>query len=310
VRIKPVLYLALILSVGYAAYTQAENVGTNTTSGQIYRDDMYGFQITLPKGWMAKEVGHEQDHYGYAFLTINNQRQDLDCGDGWWAESGWNFHGRKTELQSNEVYMCIGYDGGPILMTMSTDTVGHDLGSLMATNAMRLFSAKGSAYYALNFFKRGQVWSIAVDMKEPVTEQNREDVMSILQSFRFLDGRIHNANWAEALAWNRLPPGERASGSLFGWPAVGMYNNAEEDARMDSRSVVVKKMDSGYSVKFARGQYFPRNWEFYVFADGKVVQRANQQMYHWKAIGKCAGISALILAAFAGLLFTARTVRV
>src|SRR5579859_580841 len=226
-NIKLLLGLALVLSPGFFCCCNLAGADDSTTTsspsahpaGQIYRDAKYGFQLILPQGWEARETSLSVSHYDYVFLTINSQRPGL-AFEGW--DGRWMCNNRVTQLQPDEVYISVGYAGGPMGVTMRADTVGEDLRPFLATNQVRAFSSKGVSNYGLSFFKRGQRWSIQASMKEPVTKENRQKVMALLQSMRFADAPVGNVSWAESLAWNELPEKIRDTGNWWwGWPAVG-----------------------------------------------------------------------------------------
>ena len=213
------LCLVLVLSPGfYCCCNPAGADESMTTSsalvqppGHVYYDAKYGFQFILPQGWEAQETNLSVGHYDDVFLTINNQRPGL-AYEGW--EGTWMCSNRLTQLQPDEVYISVGYAGGPMGVTMRADTVGEDLRPFLATNQVRVFSSKGLSSYGLSFFKRGQHWSIWACMKEPVTKENRQKVMALLQSIRFVDAPVGNASWAESSAWKELPEKIRDSGEL------------------------------------------------------------------------------------------------
>jgi hypothetical protein len=164
---KLLLCLALVLSGGLfdcCNILHADENAPNTNSsmqvaGHIYRDAIYGFQLTLPQGWEARQMGFSVSHYDYVFLTINNQRPGL-AFEGW--EGIWTCNNHVTQLQPDEVYISVGYAGGPMGVKMRADTVNEDLRSFLAANDVRVFSSSGELWYDLNFFKRGQQWSIRV----------------------------------------------------------------------------------------------------------------------------------------------------
>ena len=176
---------------------------------------------------------------------------------------------RLTQLQPDEVYISIGYAGGPMGVTMRADIVGEDLRPFLATNQMRVFSSKGLSSYSLSFFKRGQHWSIWACMKEPVTKENRQMVMALLQSMRFVDAPVGNASWAESLAWKELPEKIRDPGNLlWGWPAVGQEGEQSVSGMFGERSVLVTNLGLAYSVKF--GLRAIGEWSFLVKTNGEV----------------------------------------
>ena len=266
--------VAVVLSLGFFCCCNLAGADESTTTsspsaqlvGEIYRDAKYGFQLILPQGWEARETSLSVSHYATVFLTINNQRPDLAFEGG---EGTWICNNHVTQLQSDEVYISVGYAGGPMGVTMRADVVGEDLRPFLATNQMRAFSSKGLLNYSLSFFKRGQHWSIWACMKEPVTKENRQKVMALLQSIRFVDAPVENASWAEGLAWKELPEKIRDTGNWWwGWPAVGQEGEQSGSGMFGQRSVLVTNLGSAYSVKF--GLQAIGEWSFLVKTNGEV----------------------------------------
>src|SRR5437870_5214350 len=50
-------------------------------AGQTYRSRNYGFQFDVPDGWTTKETAFDIRHYSSVFLTVNNQRPELEIRD-------------------------------------------------------------------------------------------------------------------------------------------------------------------------------------------------------------------------------------
>ncbi|MGH7941094.1 MAG: hypothetical protein ACREFR_08500 [Limisphaerales bacterium] len=253
---KRLLCVAVVLGMAVPCKCRAgemaqddATIGANEQAGHTYYDKTYGFQITVPPGWQASETSFSFEHYGYAFLTINNQRPGLEFEGGWGM--GWLNDNHVTQLQSNEVYIAIGYGGGPMETIMRDDSVGDNLASFAATKNVHAYSFGGVLNYGLEFFKRGELWSISARMKEPVTEENREKVMALMRSIHFVDRPVENASWAESLAWNNLPGKVRETGDRFmGWPAVGDCGEQSGYAMAGPRSVLVTNLGSAYALKF------------------------------------------------------------
>jgi hypothetical protein len=283
-NIKLLLGLVLVLSPGFFCCCNLAGADESTTTSspsaqpadQIYRDAKYGFQLILPQGWEARETNLSVSHYDFVFLTINNQRPGL-AFEGW--EGTWICNNHVTQLQPDEVYISVGYAGGPMGVTMRAETVGEDLRPFLATNQVRVFSSRGVFNYGLSFIKRGQRWSIQACMKEPVTKENRQKVMALLQSIRFVDAPVNNSSWAESLAWKELPEKIRDTGNWWwGWPAVGQEGGHSGSGMFGQRSVSVTNLASAYSVEFtlqAIGE-----WRFRVNTNGEV--EAEQPIVHVK----------------------------
>lgn len=270
---KLLLCLVLILVAGLLSFCRARDasavptIETNGQSGQVYCDKTYGFQVAVPFGWQARKTSFSPCHYGYAFLTINNQRPGLEFeGD---FGPGWMDGNNVTQLQSNEVYISIGYGGGPMGVSLREDMVGGNLAAFLATNNVRGYSSGGVLNYGLGFFKRGEIWCISASMKEPVTKANRKKVMALLESIRFVDAPVENPSWAESLAWKRLPEKVRGTGSwIVGWPSVGDYGEQSGYAILGQRSVDVTNLGSAYAVRF--GLQAIGDWSFRVKTNGEV----------------------------------------
>jgi hypothetical protein len=263
---KLLLGLALVLSgVPFGCSNTAR------ADGEVYQNTNRGFQLVVPEGWTATETNFSYSHYGDEFLTINSQRPHLAIRD---QHMGGGFGGVE-QMHPGEVYVSIGCSDGPGGPTMRPDSVTNDLLPLLSTNHISPSSEPGLSALDFGFFKRGHWWSISGYMREPVTEANRRKVMALLESVRFLDAPVGNVSWAESLAWRELPenirvPGmqemTRAGGSTP-WPVV---DYADQKPQSGLRSVLVKKADLGYSVKFTVDGV--GTWGFLVLENGKVIQ--------------------------------------
>ena len=248
-------------------------------TGQTYRNTNYGFQFSVPAGWTVRETGFYIAHYSSVFLTVNNQRPGLEIRDWPTGKNSWGFGAETTfqQMQPGEVYVSFGYSDGPGPDGMQPDTVATDLRSLLAGKAITPSSQPGLSPLNVGFFKRGHRWAISACLKEPVTEENRAKVLSMLQSFEFLDAPVGNPGWAESLAWAELPENIRAPVKWRDWPVANSVQEDSASSQMGRLTVVVRKTGSGYSVKFiwqAVGA-----WEYLVSADGKVTQPEPAVLY-------------------------------
>ena len=168
-------------------------------------------------------------------------------------------------MQPGEVHMSVGYFDGPGGPNMRSDSVGNDLHSLLVTNEISVSDGdKNLSVLDLRFFKRGHWWNISASMKNPVTAENRQQVMTMLKSFSFVAAPVGNVSWAESLAWKALPENVRSSPR---WPVV---DYAGQRPQYGPRSLLVKKSDSGYLVTFdVDGAGI---WSYLVSENGKIVQ--------------------------------------
>ncbi len=273
---KVLLGFALVLGgglfdCGNILHADENDANTNLSAqptGHVYPDTKYGFQVVISPGWEAKKTSFSVAHYNYVFLTINNQRPGL-AFEGW--PGTWICNNRVTQLQPGEVYISVGYAGSPMGTTMRADNVGEYLCSFLTTNHVSGSSSDGMLNYSLSFFKRGQQWSILACMKEPVTKENRQKVMALLQSIRFVDAPVTNASWAESLAWNELPEKIRDPGNWpwsSGWPAVGQEGEQSGSGMFGEQSALVTNLGSAYSVTFALEAI--GEWRFTVKTNGEV----------------------------------------
>lgn len=274
---KPILCMVLVLTFtvcdGWHAMRGDGNpapasLSAPPTNSYVYTNANYGFQFVLPQGWTAQETSFFFAHYSEAFLTINSQRPK-------WVISGGGFDDLplSQQMQPGEVYIIFSYSGGPMPDTMCPETIGNNLQVLLATNRISSACEAGLSCLNLNFFKRGKLWNISVWLRDPVTEANRQKVMSLLQSFRFIDAPVGNATWAESLAWKELPEAIRDIGGWWdGWPVVGQTAGgsaiAEEFRRGVYREVCVTNSGSTYSVKFALKRM--GEWNYRITTNGVV----------------------------------------
>lgn len=243
-----ILCLALILGSGLFNCT-------STLAGQMFSSSRYGFQMDVPDAWTARETYFSFAHYSDVFVTVNNQRPKLEIHDWPIGKSAMGFGPQTTfdQMQPGEVYISIGYSGGPGGVTLRRDTVGSDLMALLATNSVSSSTQRGLTGVNLRFFKRGHWWFVSVNMKDPVTEDNRRAVMALLRSFRFVDAPVANNAWAESLAWKELPRQIQmpAPDLWSGWPTADGVGTEPQTAMGGARKVVVQRTGADYSVKFS-----------------------------------------------------------
>jgi hypothetical protein len=266
---KLILGLALVLSSGLVGYCSIVHA-----DGQAYQNTHYGFQLVAPEGWAVTETNFSHSHYADVFLTINSQRPNLAIQNQNFG-GGFGGFGPKTtfeQMRPGEAYVSVGYFDGPGGPTMESDCLTNDLLPLLTTNHISVSSEPGLSELGLRFFKRGHWWSLSVYMREPVMEANRRKVMALLASFRFLDAPVSNVAWAESLAWKKLPENIRAPERWPVWPVV---DYAGQRPQSGPRSVLVEKIDSGYSVKFTVDGVGA--WEYRVSASGKVLQSKQEK---------------------------------
>ena len=193
------LTLALIWWGGVGRGAELTIANAQQSQEQIYRNAKYGFEFNTPQGWTVRETNFYIAHYSDGFLAVNSQRPNLILSSGWGDSKPLS-----QQMQPGEVYISFGYSGGPGPETMRADTVGDDLQALLSTNRISASYEAGLSHLGLYFFKRGKFWNISAWLRDPVTEENRQKVMSSLKSFRFIDAPIGNTAWAESLAWNEL----------------------------------------------------------------------------------------------------------
>jgi hypothetical protein len=267
-RLKFLLCLALVLSDESNPAFADENAATKNpptpSAGQMFRSTNYGFEFSLPQGWTARETNFYIAHYSDGFLTVNSQRPNLILSSGWGDAKPLS-----QQMQPGEVYISMGYSGGPGPETMRADTLGDNLRALLATNRISASYEAGLSCLGLQFFKRGKWWNISACLRDPVTEENRQKVMSLLRSFRFIEAPVGNAAWAESLAWKKLPERIRDTGDWWRtWPVVGQVGERSAFANGSRRSVSVTNSDSTYSVKFTLQGI--GEWSYRVMTNGEV----------------------------------------
>lgn len=265
---KILLCLALVLSGQFNLALADENAAkenlSKPTTGQLYRSTNYGFEISVPRGWTARETNFFIAHYEDGFLTINSQRPNLIFSSGWGDSKPLS-----EQMQPGEVHIYMGYSGSPMQETMRVDTVGDNLEALLATKRISASYEAGLSCLNLDFVKRGKRWIISAWLRDPVTEESRQKVMSLLQSFRFVDAPVGNAAWAESLAWKELPENIRDTEDWRrGWPVAGQAGEKSAFVNGFRRSVSVTNSDSTYSVKFTLQGI--GEWSYKVMTNGEV----------------------------------------
>jgi hypothetical protein len=274
---KLILCLALILSGSFnlgVADGNAANVNLPVSpAGRVYRSSNYGFQFEVPEGWTVRETGFYVAHYTRVFLTVNSRRPELEIRDWQASANTWEFGARAMyqQMQPGEVYVSFAFAGYPGPDTMRLDTVGDDFHALLATNRISVSAQAGLSCLDLHSFKRGYWWDISACLRDPVTEENRQKVMAMLESFRFVDSPVGNAAWAESLAWKELPEQIQAANDWADWPVVDLQGEQPASAIFGSRTVAVNRVGSSFSVKFILKDIGV--WEYSVSADGKVQSK-------------------------------------
>jgi hypothetical protein len=267
---NPKLLLCLALALNgqfnpaFADENAAKENPPTSSAGQMFRSTNYGFEFSVPQGWTACETNFFIAHYSDGFLTINSQRPDLILSSGWGDSKLLS-----QQMQPGEVYISMGYSGDPFPETMTADTIGDNLQALLATNRISASYEAGLSNLDLHFFKRGKWWNISAWLRDPVTEESRQKVMSLMQSFRFNDASVGNAAWAESLAWKELPERIRDTGDGWNWSrSWPVVDHAGEKPAIANRSVSVTNSGSTYSVKFTLlgiGE-----WSYRVMTNGEV----------------------------------------
>lgn len=267
---KTKIILGLVLILGgqfnpvFADESAAKENPPTPPTDQKFRSTNYGFEFSVPQGWAARETIFPIAHYSDGFLTVNSQRPNLILSSGWGDSKPLS-----QQMQPGEVYISMGYSGGPGPETMRADTVGDNLHALLATNRISAAYEASLSSLNLHFFKRGKFWSISAWLRDPVTEENRQKVISLLQSFRFIDAPVGNAAWAESLAWKELPERIRGIGDWWrGWPVVGQFSEKSAFANGSLRSVSVTNSGSTYSVKFTLQGI--GEWSYKIATNGEV----------------------------------------
>lgn len=259
----PIHWLLAILAIPGPSLVNAE---AGRASGQVYRNSDFGFSFTVPEGWFCRETNYPAFHYYDVFLTINNRRPDLAVQTKWVTQNYRDFNPTTTlsQMLPGEVHVTVGSMEGPFDRRMTTDSVGQDLSPLWATNRISLTYETNLSQLTLRFFKRGRQWQISAYLREPIAQANRERVISMLKSFRFLDAPVNDPGWAESLAWKELP--ESIRGQPFPcWPAVRYVGQAPGNAGW---SVRVDKAPTGYTVQFVVAQ--AGTWRYLVLTNGTV----------------------------------------
>ncbi len=274
---KLTLCLALVLSGSFnlgVADGNAANVNLPVSpAGRVYRSSNYGFQFEVPEGWTVRETGFYVAHYTRVFLTVNSRRPELEVRDWQASANTWEFGARAMwqQMQPGEVYVSLALAGGPGPQTMRPDTVSEDFHALLVTHRISVSAQAGLSCLDLHFFKRGYWWDISACLRDPVTEENRQKVMAMLESFRFVDAPVGNTAWAESLAWKELPEQIQAANDWSGWPVVDLQGDQPASAIFGSRTVAVNRVGSAFSVKFILKDIGV--WEYSVSADGKLKSK-------------------------------------
>jgi hypothetical protein len=260
VEFKPCQAIVFLLSflVSNGAFAEGQ-VQQSEPSTQLYLNSKLGFQFAYPKNWMVTETNCDVSHYLDDFLTINSQRRNLQI---WFPMEVQDFDPKFVfqKMLPGEVYLAVGRAEGPVSPMMGPDSVEKDLLPLLATNSIVSSGQEGLSRFGLAFYKRGRMWTIHGYLRDPIQQEDQRKVIRLLESFRFVDAPVANESWAESLAWKELPDDMRR---LVFWP-IGTGSQR-------GRTVVVERVDSGYSVQF--GLNADKIWKFTVLESGKVMKQ-------------------------------------
>jgi hypothetical protein len=263
VKSKPCQAIVFILVSLISSSLLAEGqVPPSEPSTQLYLNSKLGFQFAYPKNWMVAETNFEVSHYLDDFLTINSQRRNLHI---WFPMEVQDFDPKFVfqKMLPGEVYLAVGRAEGPgYYPSMGPDSVEKDLLPLLATNPIVSSGQEGLSRFGLAFYKRGRNWTIHGYLRDPIQQEDQRKVIRLLESFRFMEAPVANVSRAESLAWKELPDEMRQLGS---WP-IGTGSQG-------GRTVVVDRVDSGYSVQF--GLNGVKSWKFMVLESGKVIKQTD-----------------------------------
>jgi len=235
---------------------------------QVYENTKYGFRFEAPKEWKISNKNSSDGRYSPSwFLAINSRRPDLQVID--FMTKPYGNRGTQmlpadsatldAQLQPGEVNIAIGLDdnhgGISIGRDLDPDSVDTDLRDLLKEKPLK---EEGDILrQQMLFSKRGSPLAIRVFMRGPVTQEDRQRLQKILESFRFVDGPVGNDRWAEYLAWIHLPEHLRPIWSAFGGP---------DGLKMADQ----KASDGGHLITFSTPD--KTEWKFQVSSNSDIKQ--------------------------------------
>ena len=144
------------------------------------------------------------------FLTINNKRQGLviETRDRRFRGAGLVIYPPLTDaqileqLQPGEISLIfLGASG----WFTDVETVGADVHSLSTASLVKPSANSDLSQVGFSFNKHGKRWSVSGFLREPISAEDRLRIFSIIESLRFADVPVANAQWAENLAGLHLP---------------------------------------------------------------------------------------------------------
>ena len=146
------------------------------------------FRFQYPKAWKVKWGGQPVCHYRCVFLTLNSMGADGFQVRNMKVRNGYEYSDETTiqQLPAGAAYMDIGILRGP-------PGVGDGVGE-MESNDLHAFlpgipsienSDKQLVKQQFGFRKAGELWAFFVYLRAPFSDEKRQNLVRVLESFRF-----------------------------------------------------------------------------------------------------------------------------
>lgn len=258
----------------------AEPAAPPNRTPNIYEHSDSGLRLEIPQGWLVAKANGVLTSSNFLLLTINNKRsgfqvQTADLSMG--TVRGPNRPPRLApnqilvQLQPGEISLLLNNMENDVMMMPSEADTG--LRQLLAANPIQATGNPDLSTLSFSFHQGGQIWRLQAFLRAPITAEERQSFISMLEGLKFSAAPVTNARQAERLAWQHLPESIRSIKDAPQPPPRGRGNS------MASRVMSTEAASLGYRVTITLARvpadvsgFKPGDtWKFFVSVDGKVT---------------------------------------
>ena len=204
-----ILYLALVLSGGLFGFLVVAECQTHSSPPwNTFTDTNRHFHFEYPPSWKISTQQFPVTHYRNVFVSLNNFGADrFALREQEVATNRWEF-GLRTitnQLPGGAIYLDIGWweHLGPRFGPGIHEMEAADLSPLL--KMAKAEKTDGLVTRRIEFHKWGRRWSIMGYLRTPVSQEDRQTVEKILESFHFDGVPAGEPVWAIGEARKHLP---------------------------------------------------------------------------------------------------------
>jgi hypothetical protein len=203
-------YLAFISGSIVFGYMNVALAQTNSgLQWATFTDAKRHFRFEYPSSWKTSTQAFSVSHYRDVFVSLSSFGKDhfalreQQLSSNTWALSPATI---TNQLPAGAVYLDIGWWEGPWPRFGPSihEVEAADLSGLLKTTKDKTYDAR-LVTREVEFSKWGRHWSIAVYLHLPVSEDQRQSVKRILESFRFDGVPAGDPIWTIGEARRKLP---------------------------------------------------------------------------------------------------------